>query len=146
MTTARDLMTSDPQIVGIDATTRQVADLLADEGIGAVAVCNQGKRLQGVITDRDIAVGVVARGKDPEGTTAGTLVDGSEVVTIGADDPVEEAISTMKSKGVRRLPVIDGDEVVGFLSEADLARGIDAEKVKDLVSSIAAQPDNTGVG
>ena len=146
MTTARELMTKEPRIVGVDDSAADIARILSDEGIGAVVVCNDESRLQGVITDRDIAVGVVASDKDPSSTKASELIDGTEVATIGADDSVEEAISTMKRHAVRRLPVIDGTEVVGFLSQADLASQVDDAQIKDLLAPISASDDNTDRG
>lgn len=96
-----------------------------------------------MITDRDLAVGVLAKGKDPSTTIASELVDGTEVVTIGADDSVEEAIETMKNHAVRRLPVIDGTDVIGFLSQADLAQMVDGDQIKDLLAAISSAGDNT---
>ena len=69
-------------------------------------------RLKGMVTDRDIVIRCVAEGGDPAATTAGSLADGKPV-TIGADDPVEEVLSTMSRHQVRRLPVIDGHRLVG---------------------------------
>ena len=146
MTTARDIMTADPRVVQVDASVREVAGILADENIGAVVVCNDDKRLQGVITDRDLAVEVVARDRDPSSTKAAELVDGREVVTIGADDSIEEAIRTMKEHAVRRLPVIDGTELVGMVSQADIARAADETQVGALVEAISNASDNTGQG
>lgn len=146
MTTARELMTHEPKIVAKTTSATDAARLLADEGIGALVVCNDDRRLQGVVTDRDIAVGVVAPGKDPSAVTVAELVDESEVATIGADDSVEDAISTMKEHAVRRLPVIDGTDVVGFLSQADIAGQVDADQVKDLLAAISASDDNTDNG
>jgi CBS domain-containing protein len=64
------------------------------------------------------------------------------VVTIGADDPAEDAISTMKQYGVRRLPVIDGTKLVGMVSQADIARAMPESKVGDLVGAISEAPPN----
>ena len=61
-------------------------------------------------------------------------------MTIGADDSVDEALQTMKEHKVRRLPVIDGHDLVGIVSQADLAKAIDEEKVGDLVEAISAAP------
>ena len=146
MAVARDIMTKNPRIVKVDDSVRQVAGILADENIGAVVVCNDDNRLQGVITDRDLAVEVVARDRDPSSTTASELIDGREVVTIGADDSIDEALRTMKDHAVRRLPVIDGDELVGMVSQADIARAANEKQVGDLVEAISKAPDNTGQG
>ena len=146
MAVARDIMTKNPRTVKVDDSVRQVAGILADENIGAVVVCNDDNRLQGVITDRDLAVEVVARDRDPSSTSASELIDGREVVTIGADDSIDEAIRTMKDHAVRRLPVIDGDQLVGMVSQADIARAANDKQVGDLVEAISNAADNTGQG
>lgn len=145
-TVARDIMSSNPRIMKVDDKVIDIAKTLADEQIGAVVICNDDNRLQGVITDRDLAVEVLAKGKDPNNCRAGELLDGSEVVTIGADDSIDEAIETMKQHAVRRLPVIDGTDVVGMVSQADIARTADDKTVGRLVEVISASPDNTARG
>jgi len=142
MTTARDLMTPDPAFVGDDVSAADAARQMADEGVGALPVCNADGRLAGVVTDRDLAVRIVAEGRDPETTNVGELLDGSEVVTIGADDNAEEAIRTMKDHAVRRLPVIDGNRLVGMVSQADIARAMPDAKIGDLVDAISSAPAN----
>lgn len=145
-TLARDIMTPNPRIVKVDDSVDRIARMLADENIGAVVVCNDQRRLQGMITDRDLAVEVVAKDRDPHSTRAAELVNGREVVTIGADDDIDEAIDTMKAHAVRRLPVIDGDEVIGIVSQADIARVAKDKQVGRLVETISDAPDNTGRG
>jgi CBS domain-containing protein len=84
-------------------------------------------------------VKVLAQGKDPGSTTAGELGEGKPV-TIGADDSVEEAINTMIEHKVRRLPVIDGHDLVGIVSQADVARHLGDEHVGKLVEAISSAP------
>lgn len=144
--TARDIMTKDPRIMKVGDSANDIARVLADENIGAVIICNDEQRLQGMVTDRDLAVEVLAKGKDPESCTASDLVDGREVVTIGADDSIDEAIDTMKSHAVRRLPVIDGDKVIGIVAQADIAKVASDQQVGRLVETISEAPDNTGRG
>ena len=94
-----------------------------------------------MLTDRDIVVKVLAKGKDPASTKAGELGQGDgKTVTIGADDPIDEALRTMIDHKVRRLPVIDGRELVGIISQADIATNLDEERVGDLVEAISAAP------
>jgi CBS domain-containing protein len=93
-----------------------------------------------MVTDRDIVTKVIAAGKDPAATMVGEIADQREVVTIGADDSVEEAIRTMKDHKVRRLPVIDGHKVIGMVSQGDLAQHVPEDKVGDLVQAISAAP------
>jgi len=146
MPTAREIMTPNPTIVKTDVSVADIAKRLRDEDIGAVIVCNQDNRIEGLITDRDIAVEIVAGGKDASGTKAGDLLSGMETVTIGADDDVREAVRTMKEHAVRRLPVIDGDRVIGMVSLADLARSVDDELAGELLRTISEAPDNSGQG
>jgi CBS domain-containing protein len=137
---ARDIMGTDVEFVSADDTVEQAAKKMADLDIGALPVCNREKRLEGMITDRDIAVKVVAAGRDPKSTKVRDLADQPEVVTIGADDSIDEALRTMKDKKVRRLPVIDGRQVVGMISQGDLAVNVSEDKVGDLVEAISAAP------
>ena len=94
-----------------------------------------------MITDRDIVIQCIAEGGDPNRTTVGELAEGKPV-TIGADDSVEEALHTMTEHSVRRLPVIDGHELIGIVSQADVARNLPEEKVGELVEAISGAPSN----
>ena len=81
-------------------------------------------------------VKVLATGKDPDATTSGELAEG-EVVTIGADDPAEEILRTMASRRVRRLPVIDGHDLVGIVALADVARALPDRPVGELLDAVS---------
>lgn len=142
MTTAREIMTPNASFAPEDTTAVEAARMMADDGIGALPVCDADGRLSGVVTDRDLALKIVAEGRDPDSVRLGELVDTGEVVTIGADDSAEEAIRTMKDHAVRRLPVIDGTELVGMVSQADIARAMPEAKVGDLVGAISDAPPN----
>jgi CBS domain-containing protein len=135
MTTARDIMTSNVDYIDAQSTVLEAARKLAADDVGALPICESAK-LKGMITDRDIVVKVLAQGKDPASTKVIDLVQG-EVVTIGADDSVEEAMQTMAKHQVRRLPVIDGTELVGIVSQADIARNLPERKVGELVEAIS---------
>ena len=137
--TAREVMTQGAECIGENESVAKAAKKMAQLDVGALPICGEDDRLKGMVTDRDIAVKVLAEGKDPDSTTAGELGDGKPV-TIGADDSVEEALRTMKDKKVRRLPVIDGHDLVGIVSQGDLATEIDEEQVGDLVEAISAAP------
>jgi CBS domain-containing protein len=135
MTTARDIMTSGVDVIDSQSTVLDAARKLAADDIGALPICDNSK-LKGMITDRDIVVKVLAEGKDPGTTKVIDLVQG-EAVTIGADDSIEEALATMSKYQVRRLPVIDGTDLVGIVSQADVARNLPEEKVGELVEAIS---------
>ncbi|MCW3014067.1 MAG: histidine kinase [Solirubrobacterales bacterium] len=138
-TKARDVMTPNADCIGENETTTDAARRMKDEDVGALPICGEDDRLKGMITDRDIAVKVVAQGRDPSSTRVGELAQG-EVVTIGADDDVETAIQTMIDHGVRRLPVIDGHRMVGVVAQADLARALPPDRAGELVAAISEQP------
>ena len=137
--TARDVMTPNAECVGENETLLDAAKKMADRGYGSMPICGEDNRLKGMLTDRDIVVKALAQGKDPGSTRAGELGEGKPV-TIGADDSVDEALHTMAEHGVRRLPVIDGHDLVGIVSQADLAKNVDEEKVGELVEAISAAP------
>jgi len=138
---ARDIMTPDCECIGENDTVLDAAKKLAELDVGAVPICGEDDRLKGMLTDRDIVVKVIAQGKDPSSVKAGELGQGDgQTVTIGADDSIDEALRTMTDKKVRRLPVIDGHELVGIISQADVATNLDEEKVGDLVEAISAAP------
>lgn len=142
MTTAREIMTGGVECAQVNETVSEAARKMRDLGVGALPICGEDNRLKGMITDRDIVLNCVAEGMD---TTTVKVQDyaGDEVVTIGADDSIEEALATMTRHGVRRLPVIDGHDLVGMVSQADIATNLPEDKVGDLVAAISAAPANS---
>jgi CBS domain-containing protein len=136
MTNARDLMTPGAECVGEQETLVAAARKMRDLDVGALPICGEDNRLKGVLTDRDIVVKCIAAGGDPNSATAGQFGQGKPV-TIGADDSVEEALRTMKEHQVRRLPVIDGHDLVGMLAQADIARNLDQDSTGDLVQDVS---------
>jgi CBS domain-containing protein len=137
--TAREVMSGGAECIGENDTLADAARRLAELDVGAMPICGEDNRLKGMLTDRDIVVKALAQGKDPSSTRAGELAEGKPV-TIGADDSVDLALRTMKDHKVRRLPVIDGHDLIGVVSQADLAKSIDEDKVGDLVEAISAAP------
>ena len=136
MTTARDLMTPGAECVGENETLVTAATKMRDLDVGALPICGEDNRLKGMLTDRDIVVRCIAEGGDPGSTTAGSLAQGKPV-TIGADDSAEEALRTMAHHEVRRLPVIDGHDLVGIVSHADVARSLPTERVGEVLREIS---------
>ena len=140
MKKARDIMSGGAEFISMDSTIADAAQKMAANDIGALPICNGEGRLQGMLTDRDIVVKVIAAGLDPLETTVDRVAQGTEVATIGADDSVDEALRTMKDHKVRRLPVIDGHKVIGMVSQGDIAINLSEDKVGDLVEAISAAP------
>jgi CBS domain-containing protein len=136
--TAREIMTGGVECVREDQTILDAAQKMAELDVGALPICGSDDRLKGMLTDRDIVVKVLAQGKDPAATRAGDLGQG-EVVTIGADDDLQELVRTMAQHQVKRVPVIDGHRLVGVVSEADLAEHATPEQVVAVVRGVYAE-------
>ena len=135
---ARDIMSGSAECVGENDSILDASKKLAKLNIGSMPICGEDDRLKGMITDRDIVVKVLAEGRDPSSTTAGELAQGKPV-TIGADDSIQTALQTMASNKVRRLPVIDGQRLIGMVSQADIARAGDDDSTGQLVELISQE-------
>jgi CBS domain-containing protein len=133
-------MTEGAECVRTSDTLVTAAQKMRELDVGAMPICGDDDRLAGMITDRDIVVKCIADGGDPKSTEVGSLAEGKPV-TIGADDDVEEALRTMTQYDVRRLPVIDGQRLVGMLSQADIARN-DPELAGRIVQELSSSPAN----
>jgi CBS domain-containing protein len=132
MPTAREIMTPDVTCVGEKETLADAARKMADLGVGSLPICGEDNRLKGMLTDRDIVVKALAKGRNAGDLTAADLAEGKPV-TIGA----AEVLSTMASHKVRRLPVIDGHRLVGIVAVADVARALPDRPVGDLIDAIS---------
>ena len=139
MKTVREIMTTGVECANVGETLVDAARKMRDLDVGALPICGGDDRLKGMLTDRDITVRVVAEGRDPGSVKVEELAAGKPV-TVGADDTVEDALRTMSDHGVRRLPVIDGHDLVGMVSQADIARNLPDDKIGDLVEAISKAP------
>jgi CBS domain-containing protein len=134
----QDVMTRSPRIVEASATVREAAKVMADEDIGDVIV-RRGDTLCGIVTDRDITVRAVATGHDADDTNVGDICT-RELVTLGPADTVDDAVSLMQQKALRRLPIVDDDgKAVGIVSLGDLAVASSGERA---LADISAAPPN----
>ena len=136
MPTAREIMTPDVTCVGEKESLADAARKMADLGVGSLPICGEDNRLKGMLTDRDIVVKALAKGRNPGDMTAADLAEGKPV-TIGADDDAQEILRTMSQYKVRRLPVIDGHQLVGIVAVADVARALPDRPVGDLIDAIS---------
>ena len=136
MIKARDVMSTGTQCVGENQSLADAARMLRDLNVGSMPICGEDNRLKGMVTDRDIVVKCVAAGGDPQQTKAGELAEGKPV-TVGADDDITVVLQTMSQHQVRRVPVIDGHDLVGMISQADVARHLPDTKVGDLVEALS---------
>ncbi len=134
-------MTSGVECASVNDTLADAARKMRDLDVGMLPICGDDDRLAGAITDRDIVVKCIADGGDPSSTKVAEFA-GEKPVTIGADDSVQEVLRTMSQHGVRRLPVIDGHDLVGMVSQADVAKNLPEESVGDLVEAISSARSN----
>ena len=142
MTSVRDIMTPGAECASVNDTLVEAARKMRDLDVGALPICGDDSKLAGMITDRDIVIRGLAADRDPSTAKVADLADGTPV-TVGADDSVEEALATMSQHGVRRLPVIDGHDLVGIVTQADVARNLPDDKIGDLVEAISKAPSNS---
>jgi CBS domain-containing protein len=133
--TISEVMTRDVRACEPTTTIVDAAKTMASEDVGPVPIVEDG-RLTGIVTDRDIVVRVVAEGKDPTATTVSEIAS-SDLVTVSPDDDIDEVLSLMSERQVRRIPVVEGDRLVGIVAQADVARmGTDA-KTGEVVEEIS---------
>jgi len=132
----RDFMTKDPRSVESSSNVVEAARLMRDVDAGIIPVV-EGEKLVGAVTDRDIAIRVVAEGKSPESTTVGEIAS-RELVTIDPQQDLDEALRLMAQHQVRRLPVVEEDgKLVGIVAQADIARNASDTQTGDLVEDIS---------
>jgi CBS domain-containing protein len=132
----REVMTSNPCTIDADKSVSYAAKMMRDEDVGLAPVV-EGDRLVGTLTDRDIAIRVVAEGRDPESTTVKDVAS-TDVVTIDPEQELDEALRLMADHQVRRLPVVEEDgRVVGVVAQADVARLSDDRKTGEVVERIS---------
>lgn len=115
-----DVMTRYPAWIGLQASAQTAARRMAEEGVGALAVCDGRGRPVGVLTDRDMVVRLLAHAEDPHSVSVADCLEG-EVATVNDEDSLGAAASRMRAAGVRRLPVLRDGHLVGIITQADLA-------------------------
>jgi CBS domain-containing protein len=134
--TVRDAMTSNPCTIDATKDVAYAAKMMKDEDVG-VAPIVAGDQLVGMLTDRDIAIKVVAEGKDPKATMVRDIAS-STVVTVDPQQDLDEAMRLMAKNQVRRLPVVEEDgKVVGILAQADVALAGNDAKTGEVVEQIS---------
>ena len=132
----RELMSDNPCSIDADKSVAYAAKMMRDEDVGLAPIV-EGDRLVGTLTDRDIAIRVVAEGRDPESTTAREVAS-TDVITVDPQQELDEALRLMAQHQVRRLPVIEEDgRLVGIVAQADVARHGDDKQTGQVVEQIS---------
>jgi signal-transduction protein with cAMP-binding, CBS, and nucleotidyltransferase domain len=138
MQTIDQVMTRDPLTVEEGSPVIEAARMMRDANIGDVLVSRPDGSICGIVTDRDLALQVVAEGADPNTLTVRDVC-AHNIESVESGDPVAKAVSTMREKAIRRLPVIDDGKLVGIVSLGDLAMERDPESA---LADISESPPN----
>lgn len=133
----RDVMSINPVSLRSHASFLDAAKVMEAAAVGDVMV-NDGKGVCGIVTDRDIVVRGIAKGKDPA-TTPLSEICSQELTTVSPDTPIETAVDLMRQKAIRRLPVLQDGSAVGIISIGDLAVARDP---KSALADISVAPPN----
>jgi len=149
MKTCNDVMSKNPVCCLPNDTVKKVAQLMKSKDIGSVPIIDSEgtKKLVGIVTDRDLALEVVAEGRDPKTTKVEEVMTHS-VVTSRAEDDLQYALDAMAKYQLRRIPVVDkNNKLVGIIAQADVATRVNqpektAEMVKEISQASAPMPEH----
>jgi CBS domain-containing protein len=136
----KEVMTEDPVCCLPGDTVDQAAQLMKDDDVGSIPVIadQKTKRLLGIITDRDLAMKVVAPAREVAAVRVEEVMT-RDPVTCHADDDLDEAIDAMEMHQVRRIPVVDGNHrIIGIIAQADIATRVkEPETTAEVVEEIS---------
>lgn len=135
-----ELMTQRPRAVTAQTTVREAARLMDEEDVGSLPVVDEGDRLIGIVTDRDVAVRVVGRGLDSDATSVGEVAT-RDVAALTPEHDLDDALRLMAQEQVRRVPiVVRENQLVGMLAQADVAHVGKEKATGELVEAISQAP------
>lgn len=136
--TIEKVMTTNPVTVPTAAPVLDAAQAMRRSHIGDVIVIDDSERIAGILTDRDIAIRVVAEERDPSATKIEDIYS-KNIEVLSPDDSVADAVRLMSERAIRRIPVVADGRPVGIVSLGDLARSRDPKSALAAIS--AAPPD-----
>ncbi|HEX3455521.1 MAG TPA: CBS domain-containing protein [Gaiellaceae bacterium] len=131
----QDVMTADPVTVSRGDSVVAAAQLMESADVGSVPVVDGGTPI-GIVTDRDIAIRVVAQGKDPNRTTVDEIAT-SQPYYASPEQPLDEALELMAYRKVRRVPVVEDGLLVGMLAQADVVHEVKEKKAAHVIDEIS---------
>jgi CBS domain-containing protein len=131
----QDVMTADPVTINRSDSIVSAARLMESADVGSVPVVDQGTPI-GIITDRDIAIRVVAQGKDPRQTQVADVAT-DQPYYVHPDQDLDDALELMAFRRVRRLLVVDDSQLVGVLAQADVVHEAKDKKAAHVIEEIS---------
>jgi len=134
----QDIMTGEPRSITPERSVREAAQLMKEINAGSIPVVEAGsKKLVGVVTDRDIAIRVVADGKETDCCVSEVMSSGNLATATPTDD-VDRVMETMSREQVRRIPIVDErGSLVGIVAQADIVRKANDKKAEHTVEKIS---------
>jgi CBS domain-containing protein len=117
-------MSGDIEVLRTTESAADAASFLAAHDVDSIALCGSDGSLAGIVSARDILAKVVAKGLDAREVSLAELADPADVLALDADESVEQAVTVMCRHHRARLPVVEGDRVVGMVNQRDVARSI----------------------
>jgi CBS domain-containing protein len=138
---AADIMHRGVECIGENETLEAAAGKMRAMHVGALPICSDDDRMEGIITDRDIVVRGIAEGRDPRTTTARELAQGTPI-WVDADADESEVLRLMEQHKIRRLPVVENHRLVGIISEADIVTHLGEHKVNEFTEEVYGAPPN----
>ena len=140
MKKCNEVMTKNPVCCLPNDSAAKAAELMKRENIGSILVIENEhtQKLVGIVTDRDLALKIVAEGRDAKSTKVEAVMT-HKVVTCHADDDLQKALDAMAEHQLRRIPVVNNDnKIVGIIAQADVATRVDQpEKTAEMVKEIS---------
>jgi CBS domain-containing protein len=139
MTKIAEVMTDRPRAITRETSIREAARLMEEEDVGSLPIVDEGTRLVGIVTDRDIAIRAVGRGLDPDKSVVD--IASKELYALTPEDDLDKALEMMARAQVRRLPIVVREsELVGIVSQADIARSSKEKTTGEVIEAISQPP------
>ncbi|WP_028475957.1 CBS domain-containing protein [Nocardia sp. CNY236] len=139
MTTAKDIMKLGARWIGKDQTVADAARIMADLDVGSLVVSDENERMCGIVTDRDIVVKCIAQDKSPSDMPLSEMCEATPR-WVDANADIEVVLDEMETHRIKRVPVIENNQLVGMISEADLARHLDDNQIGEFVTAVYGRP------
>ncbi|MFR9753357.1 CBS domain-containing protein [Nocardia sp. 004] len=139
MTVAKDIMKPGARWIHKDETVADAARLMAELDVGSLIVSDENERMCGIVTDRDVVVKCIARDKSPADTPVKELCEATPR-WVDANADIEIVLDEMETHRIKRVPVIENSQLVGMISEADLARHLDDNQLGEFMTAVYGRP------
>jgi CBS domain-containing protein/hemerythrin-like domain-containing protein len=134
----KDVMTPDPVTISSSSSIAEAARLMREADTGAMIVVDENNEVEGILTDRDIAIRAVAEDRDPSQTRVGDIAS-TDIEALSPRSSIRDAVKLMRERAIRRLPVVENGRPVGIVSIGDLAEERDS---RSALADISRAPGN----